>query len=153
MYNPDLVAQIVELLHPDRDIPLNVVTAAMIALDALGRYRAKITEVLTSLNAGVSHGILLSLVRRTVSQLRESAGKLGPVCIHISLTKVSDPVVSEVAETLIALLLLLTAAGGTMLVGAGLLPLIIQILDVKDSSRLSVRFALITRNFLFLIRA
>lgn len=71
LYEPELVSHIADLIHPDRDIPTSVQIASLIALDALGRYRAKISEVLTAVNAGVSHGILFSLLRKTVGQLQE----------------------------------------------------------------------------------
>lgn len=76
LYDPELVNHVAELVHPDRDIPSSVQVASLTALDALGRYRSKINEVLASLNAGVSHGTLLSLLRKTVSQLQEPDSRL-----------------------------------------------------------------------------
>ncbi|KAG8983821.1 hypothetical protein FRB90_005708, partial [Tulasnella sp. 427] len=124
LYDPELVTHIADLIHPDRDIPVSVQIASLIALDAIGRYRVKISEVLTAVNAGVSHGILFSLLRKTVAQLQEEG----------------SPSTSELAESLLTLIMLLTASpgGGGMIVGAGLIPLIIQILDNKLPSRLSV---------------
>ncbi|KAG8907932.1 hypothetical protein FRB99_001440 [Tulasnella sp. 403] len=124
LYDPELVTHIAELIQPDREIPSSVQSAALTALDALGRYRAKISEVLTAVNAGVSHGILLSFMRKTVTQLQDASSTSS----------------TDVAEALLSLLMLLTSSpgGGPMIVGAGLIPLIIQTLDIKHPSRLMV---------------
>lgn len=162
LYDPELVNHIADLIHPDRDIAVSVQIASLIALDALGRYRAKISEVLTAVNAGVSHGILFSLLRKTVAQLQDQD------CEQYSLPKpitflmhpaFSAPTTSELAESLLTLIMLLTASpgGGGMIVGAGLIPLIIQILDNKLPSRLSVRRTfcpyLLIHNICFIISA
>ncbi|KAK0461087.1 uncharacterized protein EV420DRAFT_1746494 [Desarmillaria tabescens] len=69
LYEPDLITHVAELLQVDKDIPIAVQTAAISALDALARYRSKIQEVLTSVNAGVNHGILMGLLRKTVADI------------------------------------------------------------------------------------
>lgn len=77
LYDPELVNHVAELIHPNRDIPSSVRVAALTALDALGRYRAKVLEVLGAVNAGVSHGMLMSLMRATVAQLQD------PTCTFV----------------------------------------------------------------------
>ncbi|KAG9000508.1 hypothetical protein FRB94_005396 [Tulasnella sp. JGI-2019a] len=123
LYDPELVNHIGELVQPDRDIPYPVQVAALTVLDALGRYRFKISEVLSAVNAGVSHGTLLSSLRKTVALLQDS----------------ESSVPLEFVEALLSLFMLLTSSpgGGPAIVGAGLIPLIIQILDVKTPSRLT----------------
>ncbi|EEB89746.1 hypothetical protein MPER_12125 [Moniliophthora perniciosa FA553] len=71
LFEPDLIIHIAELLKVERNIPVSVQTAAIAALDAMARYRSKISEVLASVNAGVNHGILMSLVRKTVNDIAD----------------------------------------------------------------------------------
>jgi len=74
LYDPELINHIAELIHPDRQMSPDVQIASLIALDGLGRYRHKIGEVLSAVNAGVSHGTILSLLRRTVSSVGSDDG-------------------------------------------------------------------------------
>ncbi|KAF9029021.1 hypothetical protein BDZ89DRAFT_1101623 [Hymenopellis radicata] len=124
LYEPDLIIHVAELLHTDKNIPSLVQTAAVAALDALARYRSKMQEVLTSVNAGVNHGILMGLLRKTVAD--------------ITSPESSTP--NSFVEALLAFLSLLAshAAGGNMVVGAGLIPLLIQILENRHPDRLPV---------------
>ncbi|KAG8879106.1 hypothetical protein FRB97_002021 [Tulasnella sp. 331] len=124
LYDPELINHIAELIQPDRDIPYSVQVAALTVLDALGRYRFKISEVLGAVNAGVSHGTLLSALRKTVTLLQDP--------------KSSVPL--EFIEALLSLFMLLTSSpgGGPAIVGAGLIPLIVQVLDVKTPPRLTI---------------
>ncbi|KAG7098569.1 hypothetical protein E1B28_000502 [Marasmius oreades] len=124
LFEPDLITHISELLKVERDISIPVQTAAIAALDALARYRSKIQEVLTSVNAGVNHGILMGLVRKTVNDI-------------------SNPQSSILHSFVEALLSFVTfiashASGGNMVVGAGIIPLLIQIIENKLPNRLPV---------------
>src|ERR1700722_17734421 len=71
LYEPDLIVNLADLLQLDRGVSIAVQTAALAALDALARYRIKIHEVLTAVNAGVNHGILMALVRKTVTDVAD----------------------------------------------------------------------------------
>jgi E3 ubiquitin-protein ligase HUWE1 len=124
LYEPDLIVHIAELLQLDRGIPVAVQTAAIAALDALARYRNKIHEVLTAVNAGVNHGILMALVRRTVTEVADPASNL----LH------------SFVEALLSFVTFLAthAAGGNMVVGAGLVPLLIQVIENRLPNRLAV---------------
>lgn len=124
LYEPDLIAHIAELLQVDRNVPVIVQTAAIAALDALARYRNKIQEVLTAVNAGVNHGILMALVRKTISDVANPQSTLPHSFVEALLSFV----------TFIAS----HAAGGNMIVGAGLIPLLIQVVDNKLPHRLPV---------------
>ncbi len=136
------------MIHSERDISPNVLIAALTALDAIGRYRSRIAEVLGAVNAGVSHGPLLSLLRKVVSQLESDEGMHTFTFAFLFLCWPAGLAAfpSEVAEALLTLLMLLATSpgGGTMIVGAGLVPLIIQTLDVKPSWRLSVGYGTIS---------
>ena len=118
------MAQIAEFLHLDRGINNAVQTAAISALDGMGRYRTKIQELLTAVNAGVNHGILMSLLRRTVTDISNPESTLP----------------NSFVEALIAFVTFIAshASGGNMIVGAGLIPLLIQLIENMIPSRLSI---------------
>ena len=124
LYEPDLIIHIAELLQIDRAIPVSIQTAAIAALDALARYRNRVQEVLTAVNAGVNHGILMALVRMTVSDV----------------SKAESTLQHSFVEALLSFLTFIAshAAGGNMVVGAGLVPLLIQIIENRLPQRLPV---------------
>ncbi|KAK7053298.1 E3 ubiquitin-protein ligase tom1 [Paramarasmius palmivorus] len=124
LFEPDLITHIAELLKVERDIPVSVQTAAIAALDALARYRSKISEVLASVNAGVNHGILMSLVRKTVNDIADPQCSIPHAFVEALLSFV----------TFIAS----HASGGNMVVGAGIIPLLIQIIENRLPNRLPV---------------
>ncbi|KIK67399.1 hypothetical protein GYMLUDRAFT_37513 [Collybiopsis luxurians FD-317 M1] len=124
LFEPDLIPHIAELLHVGRGISLHIQTAAIAALDAMARYRSKVQEVLTSVNAGVNHGILMALLRKTISDISSPDCKVPHTFVEALLSFV----------TFIAS----HASGGNMIVGAGLIPLLIQILENRLPNRLQV---------------
>ena len=124
LYDTDLVNRIAELLQQDREVPVMVQMAAISALDALARYRGKMTEVLGAINAGVNHGILMSLLRKTVSNISHAESTLPNLFV--------DALVSFV--TYIAS----HAGGGNMVVGAGLVPVLIQVIGITHEQRLPI---------------
>jgi E3 ubiquitin-protein ligase HUWE1 len=101
-----------------------VQTAALAALDALARYRGRTSEVLGAVNAGVSHGILMALVRHTVADVAQPASTLPHAFLDALLA-----FVTYLAQN---------AAGGSMIVSAGLVPLLIQLIENRLPSRLAV---------------
>ncbi|GLB37041.1 putative protein with domain of Unknown Function (DUF913) [Lyophyllum shimeji] len=124
LYEPDLIAHIAELLQIDNDVPVRVQTTAIAALDSLARYRTRNQEVLTAVNAGVNHGILMALVRKTFAEAADPASTLPQSFIDALLSFVSF--ISS------------HSSGGNMIVGAGLIPLLIQAIDNKLPNRLPV---------------
>jgi E3 ubiquitin-protein ligase HUWE1 len=149
LYEPELIPHIAQLIHPDRSVPIQVQTSAVVALDGLGRYRTKISEVLTAVNSGVSHGILMGQVRRAVAELArpectcylylfrwQSPADLDNIVPSLPLALMPG----EFADALLAFIVYLTSnpAGGTMIVGAGLVPLLVQLLNNHLPSRLHV---------------
>ncbi|KAL0569802.1 E3 ubiquitin-protein ligase tom1 [Marasmius crinis-equi] len=124
LFEPDLITHISELLKVERDISVPVQTAAIAALDALARYRSKIQEVLTSVNAGVNHGILMGLVRKTVNDIAD----------------VQSTIPHSLVEALLSFVTFIAshASGGNMVVGAGIIPLLIQIIENRLPNRLAV---------------
>jgi E3 ubiquitin-protein ligase HUWE1 len=72
LYEPELVSQLAELLHPDQTgVSFEVQAAALYALEAFARYKGKTSEVASALNASVSHGVLMQLIRRTATDLQQ----------------------------------------------------------------------------------
>ena len=69
LYEPELIPQLAELVHPVRAVPIEIQAAAFYALDAIAKFKSKLGEVASALNASVSHGILMYVMRRTVNDL------------------------------------------------------------------------------------
>lgn len=124
LYEPDLIPHVAELLALDRNVPISIQTAAVAALDAMARYRTKVQDVLAAVNAGVNHGTLMALLRKTVAEVATPESTLP----------------HSFVEALLSFVIFLAshAAGGNMVVGAGLIPLLIQIIENRLSQRLPV---------------
>ncbi|KAL6310318.1 hypothetical protein BKA93DRAFT_924556 [Sparassis latifolia] len=124
LYEPDLITHVGELLQLDQHVDSQVQAAAIAALDALGRYRNKIQDVLTAVNAGVNHGILMALLRKTVADVAQPTSPLPQSFVEGLLSFVS--------------FIATHSSGGNMVVGAGLVPLLIQVIENRLPSRLYV---------------
>ena len=122
MYEPDLITHIAELLQLDRGVDIQVQTAAIAALDAMSRYRSKIQDVLTAVNAGVNHGILMALLRKTVSEVAQPTSTLPQAFVEALFSFIT--------------FLATHASGGNMIVGAGLVPVLIQAIENRLPNRL-----------------
>lgn len=124
LYEPDLIPHVAELLALDRNVPISVQTAAVATLDAMARYRTKVQDVLAAVNAGVNHGTLMALLRKTVAEV----------------ATVESTLPHSFVEALLSFVIFLAshAAGGNMVVGAGLIPLLIQIIENRLPQRLPV---------------
>ncbi|GAA5993716.1 hypothetical protein JCM10908_001345 [Rhodotorula pacifica] len=119
LYEPDIIAQIAELVHPEEDVPVEIKSVALYALEAFARYKGKTAEVASPLNARVSHGVLMELA---------FADCLPP----------PPPVAESTAEFIDALFNVLTyisvhQAIGQMVIGAGIVNVLLDF--VKISSR------------------
>ncbi|KZO98855.1 hypothetical protein CALVIDRAFT_495662 [Calocera viscosa TUFC12733] len=125
--DPTLISNVAECLQPR--IPAQIQVAALAALDGLARYKNRITEVMGAINAGVSHGILMSTLRRAVAELEKA--EEGKELTSIGL---------EGVEQLLSFVTYLASnsQGGNMIVGAGLIPLLVQIIDNKQPAALPV---------------
>ncbi|TBU55065.1 hypothetical protein BD310DRAFT_1041405 [Dichomitus squalens] len=124
LYEPDLITHIAELLQLDRGVDIQVQTAAVAALDAMSRYRSKIQDVLTAVNAGVNHGILMALLRKTVADVAQSTSTLPQAFVEALFSFIT--------------FLATHASGGSMIVGAGLIPVLIQAIENRLPNRLYV---------------
>ncbi|KAL4078441.1 hypothetical protein V8B97DRAFT_1881842 [Scleroderma yunnanense] len=124
LYEPDLTTHVAELLQLDRGVSVQVQTAAIAALDSIARYRNRIQEVLAAVNAGVNHGILMALLRKTITEVSNP----------------ESPLPNSFVEALLAFITYITqhAGGGNMVVGAGLVPLLVQIIENRLAPRLQM---------------
>ncbi|KAF0392672.1 E3 ubiquitin-protein ligase HUWE1 [Gigaspora margarita] len=122
LYEPDIVANLAKLVHPDRNVPFDIQTVALYALDGISRYRSKLGEVLTAINASANHGILLYVLRRVIADL-ERDNPIYP---------------QEYYDALFALIsyIITTQTGGTMVISAGIVPTLLQLLNNKNSHQL-----------------
>ncbi|KAK5660958.1 hypothetical protein OQA88_12333 [Cercophora sp. LCS_1] len=70
-----LVYQLAELIHPSvdgvNDAPRWLQSVAMSLLEPILSVQTRYTDVLAALNANVSHGILLYVIRKAVAEMRE----------------------------------------------------------------------------------
>lgn len=122
IYEPHLVAQIAQLVSYDNSVSIDIQTYALYALDGIARHRSKVTEVLNAFNASANHGILMHI-------LRQLSGETSGYTI-------------EFLDALFTLLSFLfqTQAGGQMLMSAGIMSTLIQIMNnTNDQSALHIK--------------
>ncbi|GHJ84973.1 hypothetical protein NliqN6_1375 [Naganishia liquefaciens] len=120
LYEPALVAQLADLVNPASHVSDVVAAPAFMALDACAHYRYKCTEVVSALGANVAHGTLMNCYREVVRRLATEQG---------APHELVDSVLSFVA-------FLATSSGyGNMLVGAGIIPVIIDLVKVEHPAR------------------
>ena len=122
IYEPELVAHIAELIHPNRNISVDIQTAVVATLDGLSRYRSKTGEVLAAVNAGATHGTLMGLMWRTITHLTDP--NCAPVStplrklLNDSLNLHAASITTDFAESLFSFVTFLSSspAGGSMIV-------------------------------------
>ncbi|KAM0754248.1 hypothetical protein T439DRAFT_311132 [Meredithblackwellia eburnea MCA 4105] len=133
LFEPELILQLAELVHPDRkEVPVEIQAASFYALDALARFKSKVGEVASALNASVSHGILMYVVRRTLGDLARD-----------------DPISTpDFIDSLFNLLSFFQTSSfvGNMIVGAGIVPLLVDFVKIARRDRVST----VTRAVTFL---
>ncbi|PWN38380.1 uncharacterized protein FA14DRAFT_159977, partial [Meira miltonrushii] len=115
LYEPDIVSRLAALVKPEHDLPQSIVAGALYALDALGRYRSKLNEVLSSLSASVNHGVLMQVLRAVIDDLAT-----GQPSRCDQLIDAFYGLVSFVTST---------SVGSGLVVGAGLVQLLVQLID------------------------
>ncbi|WFD00052.1 HECT-type E3 ubiquitin transferase [Malassezia yamatoensis] len=112
---PNLIQRIVCLLDHAEVQDIAVQSVAMYALDSLAHYRGRLQEVLAALNASVSHGTLLEVLQRMMDRLSSMNGNLSDMDAYV------DAVMTLVAY------LTTTVSGSSMIVGAGLVPRLLEL--------------------------
>lgn len=115
LYEPDVVSRTAALVKPEHELPQSIVAGALYTLDALGRYRSKLNEVLSSLSASVNHGVLMQVLRAIIDDLAT-----GHPSRCDQLIDAFYGLVSFVTST---------SVGSGLVVGAGLVQLLVQLID------------------------
>ncbi|KAJ3032901.1 hypothetical protein HDV00_006990 [Rhizophlyctis rosea] len=124
LYEPDLVQKLADLCSAEKEVDYDLQIAALHALDSISSYRTKLSEVLTAINASANHGILMYILRKTVTEM----------------DKDECTVPAQYVDSLFGFIsrLCATQSGGTMLVSAGLVPTLIHLLDNRRESQIKV---------------
>lgn len=120
LYEPAMVAQLAELVNPASHVSDRIVAPAFMALDACAHYRYKCTEVVSALGANVAHGTLMNCYREIIRRLGTEEG---------APHELVDSILSFVA------FLAASSGYGNMLVGAGIIPVIIDLVKVTHPAR------------------
>ncbi|KAJ1515745.1 hypothetical protein HMI56_001495 [Coelomomyces lativittatus] len=152
----DLVPDLVHFIGLDAPYPSSLKTASIYALDGIALLRGKLQEVLVSLNASVSHGILLSIVRRVIQELttleiplptsiskgrkveEENRSEVhhGPESLSLSSGGTATPskLSGDYFDAMHSLLshFMSLQNSGSMLLNAGLMNVLVQSLEVKS---------------------
>ncbi|CAK9787037.1 hypothetical protein CC85DRAFT_263373 [Cutaneotrichosporon oleaginosum] len=115
--DPELVSDLTELLAVDDCIGENVVASTILALDAASHHRH---DVLSSIGAHAGHGVIMSLLRSVASKLVANE--------HVS---------HDIVDALFGFVAYINAAPthGSQLIGAGLLPVLLDMLNTKGERR------------------
>ncbi|WFD28324.1 HECT-type E3 ubiquitin transferase [Malassezia nana] len=120
MVEPSLVPRTAALLEPTAHTGYWVQSAALYALDSVGHFRLRLGELLTAVNASVSHGLLLQILLQTQEALQASAEAPTPP-LHTHMDAFVDALMTLVAN------LTTTVSGSTMVVSAGLIPQLLEL--------------------------
>ncbi|EIW71937.1 hypothetical protein TREMEDRAFT_70589 [Tremella mesenterica DSM 1558] len=120
LYEPRLVSQLVDLVRAYTPSTAKVTTSALLLLDACAHHRSRASEVCGYVSGSTSRGALITLLRHITSDL--SAGDE------------PSPDLMDATLTLTALVLS-TPTFASMLVGAGILPILLDIVRAKSSRR------------------
>ncbi|WFD35241.1 HECT-type E3 ubiquitin transferase [Malassezia cuniculi] len=113
LYEPGIVQHIAALISSS-DAWLTAVS--LYALEGLGHHRNHLQELLSAVNASVSHGILLQTLQEMIGLLQN-----GFSCSQSDADAFIDSMISLVA------FITTTVSGGSMVIGAGLIPQLVTI--------------------------
>lgn len=121
-FEPEIIQSLTDVIHPDHNMPFSLQTVALFALDGLAHLRGKQPDVLTAINASASHGVLLYALRKIVSGL--------------DTDNVQYP--QEFLDAMFAFLSFVISfqTGGNMVISAGLVPILLQLLINKRVNQL-----------------
>ncbi|KAK5815411.1 hypothetical protein F5H01DRAFT_279335, partial [Linnemannia elongata] len=121
-FEPEIIQSLTDLIHPDHKVPFPVQTVALFALDGLAHLRNRQPDVLTAINASASHGVLLYALRKIITGLDSE----------------NAPYPQDFLDAMFALIsyIISSQTGGNMVISAGLVPVLLQLLSNKHSSHL-----------------
>ena len=157
LYEPDFIAQLADLVHPDHEIPISLRTVALLTLDTVSRIRSKAGEVTSALSVSVNHGTLMSILRKLASdvQAKHSEDMAVMLCSMTNDLPLSAEATSEYIDALFNFIMHLQTTGyaGNMLLGAGIIPLLVELAkDSKPSNEallISIRAVTFLDNFTY----
>lgn len=140
LHEPTIIGQLAELVQPSSRVGDSIVTAALLVDDACLRYRTKCSEVFSSLNANVAHGILMTFFRDLIKRLSTDEGQyrfdievsFGFVAEHAASTHTDVPYPLVDATLAFFSLAIVSPTHGSMLIGAGIIPTLIEL--IKDTN-------------------
>lgn len=123
-----LTYQLADLIHPPGNgragIPIELQTLALGTLEALAKHKAKAADVCAALNINVNHGVLFNILRKAVADM------------EIEDVEDDGSEMNERREALFSLLDALPGSSprtGEILIAAGLLDILIEILNLRTS--------------------
>ena len=123
-----LAYQLSDLIHPPSNgregIVIQLQTLALGTLEALAKHKAKAPDVCAALNINVNHGVLFYVLRRAVADMEiedEETGGLEYDRWREALFSLLDALPNSSPRT------------GEVLIGAGLLDILIEILNLRTS--------------------
>ncbi|KAG0340869.1 hypothetical protein BG000_010885 [Podila horticola] len=121
-FEPEIIQSLTDVIHPDHNMPFSLQTVALFALDGVAHLRGKQPDVLTAINASASHGVLLYALRKIVSGLDTD----------------NVPYPQEFLDAMFAFLSFVISfqTGGNMVISAGLVPILLQLLTNKRVNQL-----------------
>lgn len=134
LYQPDLIAQIAELVRADSGVPLSLQTVAITAMSTLSHIRARAGEVTAALSVGVNHGLLMGVLRRLLDSLKSS-----PANLRLSAVTIADRAQSEqlnYVDAIFNFLMHMQSSGyaGNLLLGAGAVPVLVDFVKTDSGS-------------------
>ncbi|ODN73426.1 hypothetical protein L202_07951 [Cryptococcus amylolentus CBS 6039] len=120
LYEPEMVSQLADLMRSSDTVGEDVTTGALIALCACAHHQNKMGEVMTSVSVNVNHGVMVTFLRRLVQ--RSTNG---------------DTMSFEVIDATMAFIAYLATSPShsNMLMGAGILRLLLEMLKTTGSKR------------------
>lgn len=123
LYEPELVSQLADLLRSSSDVGEQVTTSTLLALCACAHHQAKMGEVMTSVSANVNHGVLVTFFRHLNERL--VAGE----AVSFELIDATMSFLAFVATS---------PSHSNMLMGAGILRLLLEMLNTSGDRRENV---------------
>ncbi|KAF9571966.1 hypothetical protein EC968_010503 [Mortierella alpina] len=121
-FEPEIIQSLTDLIHPDHKVPYDLQTVALFALDGLAHLRNKQADVLTAVNASASHGVLMYMLRKVISGLDTENAPYSQDFLDAMFAFVAYVISSQ--------------SGGSMVISAGLVPVLLQLLTNKHASQL-----------------
>ncbi|KAF9951518.1 hypothetical protein BGZ72_006995 [Mortierella alpina] len=121
-FEPEIIQSLTDLIHPDHKVPFDLQTVALFALDGLAHLRNKQADVLTAVNASASHGVLMYMLRKVISGLDTEDAPYSQDFLDAMFAFIAYVISSQ--------------SGGSMVISAGLVPVLLQLLSNKHASQL-----------------